>query len=148
MTTKFNPNLPDEINDAISLLKKSENEDNIGVKIKLFTEGVEELSACVSEFPNHQNVINRLKFAYARSMVNFLKNNKPDVDADSWFVLIFDFILKEKEIFKKIIIEGPEVKSYFEQEFLPLWAEVEPSNLKGALDSLFKDQTNQVPNIR
>ena len=127
--------LPEEINDALRQLISSEKSDNYGKKIQYFIDGLEELDDCLTEYPGLKEKINNYKLSYTRSLLTNLQQNRPDIPPDSWVDLLFKVIIKERDITRKLVIENPESKEYIE-EFVGLWADTTPSNIKKLLDDV------------
>lgn len=131
-------NLPEDILEALGILKDSEKSDIVKNKVQNFIKGIEALSECINEYPEHEKVIDNYKHSCTRSLISYLYTKRPNFDPDSWLDLVFMLFLNIKNQTKQIIEENPELGDYLE-EFVALWSEKTPAELKGVVVDIFKE---------
>ncbi len=125
----MNKKLPEDIAHALNLLKCSENSDIQQTKIRFFKDGIDILSDCLEKFPQYKQLLKNYKLSYTRSLITNLSNTKPDINFDDWFEYVLMFGVKVEEEIKQILKANPKLRTYF-IDFLALWAEKTPSELK------------------
>ena len=121
--------LPEDISHALNLLKSSENSDSHQTKILFFKDGIDILNDCLEKFPQYKQLLKNYKLSYTRSLITNLSNTRADIIADDWLEYVLIFGVKVKEEIKQILKTNPKLRIYF-IDFLALWAEKTPSELK------------------
>lgn len=134
----MNNDIPEDLIDAINILKSSEKAITIDNRVKLFKEGIIALNECSSEYPDHQNTINKYKLSCTRSLIMTLKQDKPDINPDTWIDILITVICGGRNELKQLVSTDRSLVEYL-QDFMMLWSnDTSTAQIKIALEGILE----------
>ena len=116
------PERPDELKEAVNLLKEFEKSDNHTKRTRNFDEAIDLLNNYVEENPDSPDLvfIENIKTTYTRILLKQL-NNIREITIEDW-LNYFSSYFKVKSEVKKILSENPILKEGYEN-FISIWKE-------------------------
>lgn len=130
--------MPEDLIEAVDLLKSSEKASSIDNRVKLFKEGIIALNECSSEYPDHLNTINKYILSHTRSLIMTLKQDRPDINPDTWIDILVTVICGRRDELKQLVSTDRSLVEYL-QEFMMLWSnDVSTAQIKVALEGILE----------
>ena len=116
------PDQPDELKEAVRLLKEFEKSDSHTKRTRNFDDAIDLLNNYVEENPNSPDLvfIENIKTSYTRILLEQLNNIK-QIEIEDW-LNYFTSYLKVPSEAEKILSENPILKEGF-KKFLLIWKE-------------------------
>jgi len=116
------PDRPDEIKEAVNLLKEFEKSDSHTKKTRNFLDAIDLLNDYIEENPDssHLGYIRNIKTSYTKILLQQL-NNISQIEIEDW-VIYFTSVYNVKNEVTKILSENPILKEGYEN-FISIWKE-------------------------
>lgn len=113
---------PDELKEAVNLLKEFEKSDSHRIKTRTFSDAIDLLRDYVEESPDssHLDFIENIRTSYTRILLQQL-NSISQIEIEDWYNYFAPVSKVQSEV-TKILSENPILKDGF-TNFISIWKE-------------------------